>query len=158
MLRKLIIYAGKEFSNLKSDWDERTVLIASLIPDYVDVLEFGAGRLVLKINLPKNCTYQPCDIVDRGNNCIVCDLNQDFPKITKKYTYTVFSGVLEYIYNIEKIIKNVSRLTDYVVVSYATFDVISCYITRRRNGWVNYYKDKEFVCLFSKYGFELKKK
>lgn len=82
----------KNMESLASDWDERTIIIATLIPPGSDVLEFGAGRLVLRDHLPKNCTYQPSDIVDRGENTIICDLNDTFPILEKNIAISYFQG------------------------------------------------------------------
>ena len=88
----------ENIENLDEEWDARTIMMARLIPPNSSVLEFGAARLVLREYLPTNCSYQPSDIVDRGDNTIVCDLNDEFPDLSHHYTHVVFSGVLEYIF------------------------------------------------------------
>jgi len=145
----------RQRENLKEDWDERTILIASLIPAGSDVLEFGAARLVLREHLEKNCTYQPSDIVDRGDSTIVCDLNSGFPTLPRRYTHTVFSGVLEYISDIGAVVDALSDHTEVIIASYQTIDRLPDYVTRRLHGWINHLSNEQLVALFKQHGFHL---
>ena len=142
--------------NLHKEWDSRTIMMARMIPPNSSILEFGAARLVLREYLPPNCTYQPSDIVDRGENTIVCDLNYEFPKLSHHYTHVVFSGVLEYIFDIDKVLKELKTHSDTVIASYATTDKISDYVTRRQSGWINHFNNDQIVSIFSKNGYCLK--
>lgn len=135
-------------------WDERTIMIAKLIPDNSSVLEFGAGRLILPKHLKQNCQYQPSDIVNRGGNTIICDLNTDFPELDQVYSHIVFSGVLEYINNLQDLLTHLKRSGENIVASYATIDRIPDYVTRRQSGWVNHYCDESLRELFARNGFE----
>lgn len=143
--------------NLKGDWDSRTILIAGMIPAAAHVLEFGAGRLVLRDHLAPGCSYQPSDIVDRGDSTIVCDLNQGVPPLPRHYTHTVFSGVLEYIADLDVVIEALRSRTDTVIASYATTEGLNDYVTRRNSGWVNHLAHDEFIALFHRHGFRLTK-
>ena len=80
-------------------WDERTQLIATMVPPGTRVIEFGCGRRVLEHNLPRGCTYVPSDIVERGPDTVVCDLNASrLPDLRHLgLQVAVFSGVLEYV-------------------------------------------------------------
>ena len=80
-------------------WDERTRLIATMIPPGTRVIEFGCGRRVLERHLPRGCMYVPSDIVERGPDTIVCDLNASrLPDLRHlQLQVAVFSGVLEYV-------------------------------------------------------------
>jgi hypothetical protein len=84
---------------LEEWWDERTNLLAKLVPPGSKVIEFGAGRRQLEKLLPSDCSYTPSDLVDRGAGTLVCDLNRrplaDLSHITPDVA--IFSGVLEYI-------------------------------------------------------------
>ena len=58
----------------------RAPLVAAVIPDGARILDLGAGSMVLKSYLKTHCTYIPADIYDRGEGCIVVDLNKyEFP-------------------------------------------------------------------------------
>jgi len=142
-------------SSQSSEWDSRTILIAGLIPEGSRVLEFGAANLVLKDHLPDGCVYQPSDIVSRSEDTIVCDLNRCMPNLEGTYTHVVFSGVLEYINDIPRLLDHIGGKTQYILASYSTTDVVSDYVTRKRNGWVNHYSDEKIVRMFRDGGFVL---
>lgn len=137
--------------NLKEDWNERTIMISELIDEGLVVLEFGAGRLTLKNHL-RNCKYIPSDLVDRGENTIVCDLNRELPNIPE-VDVIVFSGVLEYIHDLEKLISFLSLKTSSFVLSYAVSDYNKN--DRRRHGWVNDYSKIKLESIFESNGFKL---
>ena len=146
----------ENIENLSENWDSRTIIIGNLIPQNSSVLEFGAGRCVLREHLPSSCSYQPSDIVDRGDNTIVCDLNQEFPILTSHYTHVVFSGVLEYIINIDKLLKELRKHSDFIIASYATTNNVSDYLIRKQGGWLNHFNDEEIISIFGANGFNLK--
>jgi len=138
--------------NLSPDWDVRTRQIATLIEPGSSVIEFGAGRLILRNFLPENCSYTPSDIVDRGSNTIVCDLNaQNLPEF-QKYDVAVFSGVLEYINDVPRLVSHLSNFVNVIITSYATAEVNK----KKRGvlGWVNNYTSTEFIEIFEKRGFQ----
>ena len=108
--------------NLSPSWDSRTQQIAKLIDAHASVIEFGAGRLILKAYLPDGCTYTPSDLVDRGNGTIICDLNSDELPQLQSYDIAVFSGVLEYVNNVPKLISHLSNCVDVIIASYAVTD------------------------------------
>ncbi len=151
-------------AELSPDWDERTRLLARLVPQNSNVIEFGAGRRQLERYLPAGCTYIPSDLVDRGPGTFTLDLNrQDRPDLTPLAVDTaVFGGVLEYIRDLSSLVTWISRYVCRCVVSY------ECARTRRsdwkrvheataraRAGWVNTFHEDEFVELFQKVGFSV---
>ena len=139
-------------NNLSKSWDSRTEQIAKLIGAGTSVIEFGAGRLVLKEYLPNSCTYTPSDLVDRGNGTIICDLNSDVLPQIKLFDYAVFSGVLEYVNDVPRLISHLSNYVDAIVVSYAATDLSKK--NRRAKGWVNDFSSKEFAEVFEEAGFQ----
>jgi len=90
---------------LESWWDERTEVLARLVPAGSRVIEFGAGRRQLEKYLPDGCTYIPSDLTDRGPDTIVCDLNErPLPDLRYlKPTVAVFGGVLEYVKDVRSV-------------------------------------------------------
>ncbi len=96
---------------LEEWWEDRTRVIAALIPPESRVLEFGAGRRQLERHLPTGCTYTPSDLVDRGAGTIVCDLNRrPFPDLRNVApSVAVFGGVLEYIGDVGSIAEWLAR-------------------------------------------------
>src|SRR4249919_694547 len=65
----------RDLRNHERDWEERTRLIAGLVPKGSCVIEFGAGGRVLGSYLGKTCTYIPADLVRRSPETVICDLN-----------------------------------------------------------------------------------
>lgn len=137
---------------LSTHWDKRTEAISILIEPGDSVLEFGAGRLALKQMLAQECKYTPSDLIDRGPGTIVCDLNAlnlpEFPP----HDVAVFSGVLEYVNDLPRLISHLSRCASSIVASYAVTD--NQLTKRRQCGWVNDYSTQQLLDLFSIHGFD----
>ena len=142
-------------TNLRPDWDERTQLVATLIPDGSKVIEFGAARLVLPRYLGPGCTYQPSDLVKRSEDTLELDLNEALPLLQCRYDYAVFSGVLEYVQDLDRLMRWLPGVTDKVIFSYAITDFLSDPISRRRHGWINSLSDSEVRQLINLYELEL---
>lgn len=137
--------------SLSGDWDSRTRRIATLIPPGSSVLEFGAGRLVLKACLPVGCSYTPSDLVDRGEGTIICDLNGDSLPPFSDYDVAVFSGVLEYVHDVPRLIEHLSDRVRMIIASYAVKETNER--RRRAQGWVNDFSSAQLVQVFETAGF-----
>ncbi len=133
----------QELSNLKVDWDKRTQIMAGFIPAGSRVIEFGAARLVLPLYLRPGCSYQPADLVKRSDETLVFDLNGTLPNLPSCYDYAVFSGVLEYVKDPDRVLCWLNGVADGIIFSYAVTDHLSDPITRRRHGWINSLSDTE---------------
>lgn len=144
----------KKNSNLYNDWDERTIIMSKYIPEHSSILEFGAARMVLKNYLPDNCTYTPSDLVSRSRDTVVFNLNEDEISTFNYYDVVVFSGVLEYMIDVEKLIFELSFKTSKFIVSYAPIENYSNLQNRKKNGWVNNYKIGDFIKIFESVGFK----
>lgn len=144
--------------SLHDDWVERTALIAGMIQPNSSILEFGAGKERLREFLPQGCRYQPADIIARSINTIVADLNVTTPKLTEKYDYIVFSGVLEYIHDVQKLLHYVRDNCTTCILSYAPTDCLECMTTRMRSGWVNHLSKNSFESILHNAGFEILEK
>ncbi len=136
---------------LSQGWDLRTKQIAHLIESGASVIEFGAGMLALKAHLPENCSYTPSDLIDRGEGTIVCDLNSDTLPEFQSYDVAVFSGVLEYVNEVPKLISHLSDRVNVILASYAVTDTNKR--DRRAQGWVNDYSSEELIQIFQDAGF-----
>lgn len=121
---------------LFSSWDERTRLLADAIAPNSKVFEFGAARLVLKNMLPAGCTYLHSDIVARAEDTLVVDLNKEIPEIPN-VDIIVFSGVLEYIFDVEELLESLNPKTKCFVFSYASTNRFPKTSKRREHGWVS---------------------
>lgn len=135
-------------------WDERTALMATLIAPGTSVLEFGSGREQLERFLPAGCQYQPSDLVARSPRTLVCDLNQGFPVLAQRYDVIVFSGVIEYIHDLDALFAQVRAAADRCIVSYAPTDHLRCMATRLASGWVNHLSEVKLLQCFARAGFE----
>jgi hypothetical protein len=149
---------------LEQWWDERTKLVAALVPASSRVIEFGAGRRQLEKFLSPGCVYTPSDLVDRGPGTIVCDLNQrplpDLSGVAPEVA--VFGGVLEYIRDVAALIQwlEAAGVTT-IVASFdpapANLSLIGRYRESCRRsyfGYMNQLTEKELVGLFKAAGFQ----
>jgi len=93
----------------------RAERIAAIIPGGVSVLDFGAGTMVLQRYLKTNCVYTPSDLYDRGNGCIVVNLNRyEFPD--GYYDWITIIGLLEYMKDPRWVVSRAARAASRVVV------------------------------------------
>jgi len=150
LLRQNAIQRWACEANLAPAWDGRTQVIARLIPEDSRVIEFGAGRRSLEKMLPHGCVYTPSDLVPRGSGCLVIDLNRRIPNLGC-YDVAVFSGVLEYVYDVPGVIRRVAEFSNMIVASYAVTDFTPK--LRRNQGWVNDFSGSRFRNLLARSGF-----
>jgi hypothetical protein len=146
------------------DWEERTRLIAQLVPKGTRVIEFGSGQRKLERLLDASCTYIPSDLVSRGADTVVLDLNArplaDLRAL--KLDVAVLAGVIEYIAAPPSFIAWLSHQVTRCICSYG------CAHTPRRSlgrlhetmrrtgsGWVNTFNEEELVQAFRSGGFRL---
>jgi methyltransferase family protein len=148
--------------SLESWWDTRTEKIAQFIPKNTRVLEFGAGRRQLERLLDGSCTYIPSDLIDRGPGTLIFDLNRrPLPDLCYvNADVAIFSGVLEYILDLESLVAWLSDQVSCCIASYAYVSTdhnasqrIRSKIDRIFYGYMNSYTDDELVKLFNRYGF-----
>jgi hypothetical protein len=141
-------------SSLLPVWDSRTIQMAALIPAGSRILDVGAGAMVLKDHLPERCLYTPADLVARSAETVVLDLNgPELPRLPA--TDVVFlSGVLEYVVDLDRLLKHLYESTTFIVASYASSrgDRMGK-LHRRSRGWVNDYSQDTLLSLFLHHGF-----
>ena len=138
---------------LYPDWDERTTILGEFIKPESQIVEFGAGNMALRDNLPAGCSYTPSDIYKRSDEVIVCDLNKPILIDFSKYDTAVFSGVLEYVYDIDKVFNQLKPFVKYVVLSYSCKDITDT--NRLERGWLSDYTRAELERIFKKYDYEI---
>jgi hypothetical protein len=153
--------------NLEEAWDDRTRLMAKLVPRGTRVIEFGAGRRRLQRYLDPSCGYYPSDLVSRGPGTMVWDLNvRPLPDLSGlKPDVAVFGGVLEYLSDLPSIPPWLSRHVFICIASYecagsapGTFLRMRETLGRTRKGWVNTYSEGELRDLFGASGFACSEK
>jgi hypothetical protein len=148
--------------NFDTAWDERTKLMARLIPKGSRVIEFGAGRRRMELFLDPTCKYFPSDLVSRGSNTIICDFNaKPLPNLKSlNLDVAVFGGVLEYVSDLYSIPLWLSQYVDICILSYEcanskqkTFSRAIENISRALIGWSNTYSEEELKNMFRAGGF-----
>jgi hypothetical protein len=163
-LRRSDYKRWSDAGNLEEWWVARTEKIVGLIPPHARVIEFGAGRKQLETRLDKSCVYFASDLVDRGPGTIICDLNKR-PLPDVKFVaadVAVFSGVLEYIRDLDSLVEWLSGQVAGCVASYECFDPASGPVAAARQrlrrlyyGYMNHLSEKEFVGTWSRHRFSL---
>ncbi len=140
-------------NELDESWDERTYMIASMIKPNSNVIEFGAGNMKIRNKLPENCNYQASDIISRFPGVIECDLNKKISIDLSKYDTAVFSGVLEYVYDVEAVFSQLSEDVENIILSYACRDISNA--PRLDRGWLSDYSRIELERIISKYNYKI---
>ena len=144
------------------DWQERTQIVAGLIPKGVRVIDFGAGRRLLEQHLDPASSYTPSDIVDRGPGTIVFDLNRrPLPDLrSHAFDVGVLAGVLEYVVDVATMLCWLQEQMPTCVASYgcATSKRGSAARLRERLwrttvGWTNTFDEMELLELFDASGW-----
>jgi hypothetical protein len=153
-------WRGEE--NIDPAWEERSRIIASLVPKASRVIEFGAGRGVLANFLDPTCSYVASDFVRRGPETRVWDLNErPLPDLSSLAPdVAVFAGVFEYIARLNAIPFWLSRYVSMCIASYECARTargaagrIRERWDRARIGWVNTYTESELTGMFARSGF-----
>ncbi len=163
LLGKPDLNRWEDLTNFDELWDERTQLIAGMIPAGSNVIEFGAGRRQLEKWLDKTCSYYPSDLVDRGPGTLVLDLNQrPSPDLTHLcLDYAVFGGVLEYLQDLPATLTWLATQVPNCIVSYECAETspgslsrMKEHFRRLRYGWVNTFSAKELEEAFGQVGYK----
>lgn len=136
----------EENRNLFKDWNERTAILGSFVKHNSRVVEFGAGNKSLEKYIPGNCFYTPTDIVKRSSDFLICDLNETIDVDLSNYDTAVFSGVLEYVYDIDKVFEQLPDNIKTVLLSYSCSDISQA--NRLENGWLSDYSSKVLEGIF----------
>ena len=144
-------------ASLDPAWDERTRLLAAWVPEGSTLIEFGAGRMTLPDFLPPNCRYTPSDLVSRAPSSLVIDLNAAILPELPPHDVAFFSGVLEYVADLPRLVEFLSRSVKMVIASYAVCDLNRNRLLRRASGWVNDYTIASLQRLFDAHGFTVTK-
>lgn len=148
----------QKIERFEPKWKERIYQMAQHI-DAQDksVLDIGCGPMWLKSYLPEGVDYKGLDYKNRGEGCIVCDLNnQEIPYVDVNTFF--ISGCLEYIVDSENFIKNISEYAKKVIISYCTLEDFPNLSERQARGWKNHLTLEQLIDCFAKHGMHLKSK
>lgn len=143
--------------NIKPKWIERTAVMAEWVPPESRVLEFGAGRQLLRQCLPPGCAYTPSDLADRGDGTIVCDLNTTPLPPFENFDVAFFAGVFEYIHDFERLLRHLHRYFPMIIGSYCVTDQApqDDLGYRRARCWVNDFSESELIRLLENGGYRI---
>lgn len=129
------------------NWNERTAILGDFILPNAKIIEFGAGNMFLKKYLKDYFSYTPSDIIQRFEETIVCDLNKPIEFDLSKYDTVVFSGVLEYVYDLNVIFCDLKiKKVKQIVISYCCSDKVK--LSREKNGWLSDFTKQELESIF----------
>jgi hypothetical protein len=112
--------------------------------------------------LDPSCTYVPSDLINRGPETFICDLNRrPLPDLSHLNLDTaVFGGVLEYIHDLKSLAEWLGRYVSLCVASYASVHSNAGMVQRVRDGfdrfyfgYMNNYTEEEIVQIFRQAGF-----
>jgi len=137
----------KKNNELDELWNERTAILGSYISPKSKIIEFGAGNMFLKAFLNPT-VYTPTDIVKRFEETVVCDLNKPISIDLSDYDTAVFSGVLEYVHDIDAVFSQLkTNHVKQVVLSYCCSDIVM--LSRHLNGWLSDLKKSDLQNIFN---------
>jgi len=147
--------------NLDSWWEPRTRKLAAMVPKGSRVIEFGAGSRPLERCLDASCTYLASDLVERGPDTFVCDLNQrPLPDLAPlRPDVALFAGVLEYVRDVPEVVAWLAGHVRHCAVSYAVarpagpVRALTSGARRTYYGYMNAYSETELVAVFARSGF-----
>lgn len=130
-------------------WDERNVVLGSLVAQNSRVLDVGSGAQTLRKHLHESCSYQPCDVIPSSPDVIVFDFNSgEKLSLPTRYDVIVCSGVLEYIHSPGPFLRNVSSLGSSTLLTYNPLLPSQTRLERLANNWVNHLTARQLGTLF----------
>ena len=147
--KKSDIERWSENNSLYENWNQRTEILATFLSGTAKIIEFGAGAMHLKQFIKPTQTYVASDIVKRFPETLVFDLNGQLDINLSMYDTVIFSGVLEYVYNIESLFEKMKQeKINQIILSYCCSDVMK--VSRVKNGWLSDYTHMQLESIFKK--------
>lgn len=133
---------------------ERAAGAAGAIEPGSRVLDVGAGVMALRGALAPGCTYVPADLLPFDRETVVVDLNGGgFPE--GAYDVAVVLDVLEFVHDIEGLLRRTAGAAPRLLVGYRPADSLSAH-DRRARGYVNDLSAREFETLLDVTGWRVR--
>jgi len=134
-------------------WSDRSAAAAKLCRPGQWVCDIGCGMRGLGALLPLGCTYLPADlrcwepVVER------CDLNAGLlpERHLARCEVVTLLGVIEYIYDLPRLLAALARRAETVVLSYNSAELSE--VDRAGYGWVNALTSEAILELLRQAGF-----
>lgn len=139
----------RDFQYTKS-MQKRIKTLLSMVPlkEYGSLMDLGCGLQKARKYIPKKMHYVPVDIYNHCPTTFICDFNKgEFPD--RNVDVILCSGVIEYIYDVDSFVRNITSRSEVVVGSYNFVESFH----DRPPIWVNRLTISDLVSLFYKYGF-----
>lgn len=129
------------------------------------LLDVGAGVMYVKELIDPDCLYKPLDNIERSYETMVADLNSPTCDLSKEGPFDLgfCSGILEYITDLPRLIKQLSVCCNRLVISYDCTDTPQNMIKDgdlmdfriNTRGYENHYSKSEIIKLISNCGFQV---
>ncbi len=128
-------------------------IAAQFISSGSRVLDVAAGQQSLRDVLPMEHSYFPADLLAMSDDTVLIDLNQGhFPSGT--YDIGVLLGIIEFVHDPEKLLRNVRAATPAIVISYPCADR-ELQSDRRQLGYFNDLTAESMATMLESNGWHL---
>lgn len=135
-------------------WTERAGIAVSLLGEVTSVTDIGAAHMDVERLLPSGVVYVPLDVARRDDRTIVVDLNVcNLPNTNTDGA--VMLGVLEYIYDVRKLLAETRKQYRVMVTTYNPVEGTKALSDRRAHAWVNNYSKAEITALMRDAGWSI---
>ena len=96
------------------------------------IIDLGCGDQHIRKLINEKINYKPVDIHRRSNDCLVCDIDRDFPDGIWDLAITL--GVTHHIKNEEQLYRRISKTSKYWITSISnTGDLLSAYNSNNKH-------------------------
>ncbi len=127
----------RDAASYEPDWAGRGIAAARLLHGARWVCDIGCGMQTLRQALPADVIYLPCDLRQWTPEVEPCDLNAGVlpARSLARCDVACLLGVLEYIHDPARLLADVARYAEGIVVSYNVPELVDH--DRAGLGWVN---------------------
>ena len=136
--------------NFNRNWENRTQILAKYFAKNCSYIDFGAGTETVKKYLPSPKEYIPVDGYPVTKNTRVHNLNYDVPILDKKCDYIICQGLVEYLKDVPKFLKEIKPNADRLVITFYEGT------KEKMNGWRSFYTFEQFENLLEEAGWKIR--
>lgn len=153
--QETLVFRWEHLAAERTDsWSLRAKRAAQLIGSQASVVDLGCGMMTLEGFLNPTALYIPVDVVRRDERTLLVDLNkEDLPDFAADCL--VGLGLLEYIFDVPKLLKRISTRYDTVLLSYSSVDNCPNRDERAGHAWLNHFSIAEMESMFLANGFRI---
>ncbi len=132
---------------------------ASFVAPGSRVLDLGCGAMILREELPKDCSYTPVDLWQRHPDIIVANLNEgEFPE--GAWDTIVILGVIEYLENPSLVLRTAHLRAQQLIITCPTWPILNARSIQHpeARGQVNYFRTADFSSLLRRTGWTIERR